>query len=234
ERTQVDVETLDAVWDREVPPDQPVHFLKVDVEGFEVHVLRGNDWSRHRPWIVVVEATLPNSQAESFSEWESCLTGARYEFAYADGLNRYYVAQECSELKAAFRYPPNVFDNFVVAPLASAVLDLERSGLALATANDRIAQLESSLAVSGDELSRSRAELAQTMQHRDELARGLTEARATLDQSNLRAANAEAGLIAALQTCAALRGDLGKMYGSRSWRFTAPLRSVGRILRRLV
>src|SRR5262249_31542777 len=80
EQIEVEVETLNAVWDRHVPPGQPVHFLKVDVEGFELQVLRGNDWTRHRPWIVVVEATLPNSQTESFSEWEPHLTSAQFEF----------------------------------------------------------------------------------------------------------------------------------------------------------
>src|SRR5215813_7467851 len=41
------------------------------------------------------------------------LLNAGYEYAYFDGLNRYYVAGEHENLKAAFKTPPNVFDDFV-------------------------------------------------------------------------------------------------------------------------
>jgi len=36
-----------------------------------------------------------------------------YEFVYFDGLNRFYVSNDHSELKAVFGPGPNVFDNFV-------------------------------------------------------------------------------------------------------------------------
>jgi FkbM family methyltransferase len=108
----VEVTTLAILWEQHVPEGHDVHFLKVDVEGFEEAVLRGNDWSRYRPWIVVVEATLPMSPQESHDAWEPILLNAGYHFTYADGLNRYYVANEHAELLPAFKYPPNVFDDF--------------------------------------------------------------------------------------------------------------------------
>ena len=108
----VQVVTLNTVWRLHVPANQEVHFLKVDVEGLEDAVLRGKDWSSGRPWIVVVEATHPMSQTPSHSSWEPILLDARYQFVYADGLNRYYVASEHAELANAFIYPPNVFDGF--------------------------------------------------------------------------------------------------------------------------
>lgn len=115
-RTQeVNMLTLAEVWRTHVPDAQQVHFLKVDVEGLERAVLAGNNWESHRPWIVLVEATLPNSQVENHWGWESILLDARYFFVYADGLNRFYVAEEHSELQPAFRYPPNVFDGFITA-----------------------------------------------------------------------------------------------------------------------
>src|SRR5262249_12433971 len=92
---------------------EPIHFLKVDVEGAEKAVFQGADFGKIRPWIIVVEATLPNSQEESYSDWESLLLNAGYEYAYFDGLNRFYVAGEHENLKAAFKTPPNVFDDFV-------------------------------------------------------------------------------------------------------------------------
>src|SRR5262249_49176734 len=41
----------------------PIHFLSVDVEGYERHVLQGADWTRWRPAVVLVEATRPNTTA---------------------------------------------------------------------------------------------------------------------------------------------------------------------------
>jgi len=115
ERQEVQVTTLANLWQKHVPAGQAVHFLKVDVEGFEEAALRGNDWSTQRPWVVVVEATLPMSQVESHASWEPILFAANYRFAYADGLNRFYVADEHQELLSAFKYPPNIFDEFLLS-----------------------------------------------------------------------------------------------------------------------
>ena len=109
---EVQVRTLSSVWHEHVPPGQDVHFLKIDVEGYEEAVLRGSDFGKHRPWVVIVEATKPLSQAQAHVTWESILLKADYQFAYADGLNRFYVAKEHFELLPAFNYPPNVFDGF--------------------------------------------------------------------------------------------------------------------------
>ncbi|MGB3135827.1 MAG: FkbM family methyltransferase [Nodosilinea sp.] len=134
-RTTVAVETLATVWRQHVPVGQDVHFLKVDVEGFEKAVLTSNDWTQYRSWIVVVEATLPLTQVESYEDWEHILLDANYIFVYADGLNRFYLAAEHRELQSAFRYPPNLFDNFI-----------SQNELALRRAQERIHILESELA----------------------------------------------------------------------------------------
>ena len=93
-----------------------IHFLKVDVEGFEAAVLQGMDFRRFRPWIVVVEATRPHSTEEVHEAWEPWLLQSDYALAYADGLNRFYLAAEHLELRPHFKYPPNFFDEFVKAP----------------------------------------------------------------------------------------------------------------------
>lgn len=110
----VRVLTLQKLWDKHVPAGQDVHFLKIDVEGEEAGVIRGGDWAKHRPWIVVVEATAPTSQKPSHEEWEPILLSHDYRFAYWDGLNRFYVADEHADLMEAFYAPPNVFDDFVL------------------------------------------------------------------------------------------------------------------------
>ena len=79
-----------------------VHFLKIDVEGAEASVLAGADFRRHRPWIVVVEATEPLTGIPSHAAWEPLLLGAGYRLAHDDGLNRYYVSDEHAELADRF------------------------------------------------------------------------------------------------------------------------------------
>ena len=89
---------------------QPVHWLKIDVEGLEEAALRGWDSQTLRPWIILIEATVPMSTEVRYQGSEDILLAAGYEFVYFDGLNRFYVAAEHPELKAAFATPPNVFD----------------------------------------------------------------------------------------------------------------------------
>jgi FkbM family methyltransferase len=93
--------------------EAPIHFLKIDVEGAEKQVLAGLDLTKIRPWIIVVESTLPNTQLEDYEEWEPIILGSGYDYVYFDGLNRFYVANEHVELKASFKAPPNFFDNFI-------------------------------------------------------------------------------------------------------------------------
>ncbi|MFC3652364.1 FkbM family methyltransferase [Dyella humi] len=92
-----------------------VHFMKVDCEGCEKAALSSASLTAVRPWIIVVEAMEPNSQVPTHERWEYLLTGRGYQLAYKDGLNRFYVADERSELIAAFDFPPNIFDQFVRA-----------------------------------------------------------------------------------------------------------------------
>jgi FkbM family methyltransferase len=115
---------------------ETVHFLKIDVEGSERAVLEGFSFETVRPWIVVLEATEPNSTREVSAEWEHLLVGRRYRFVYLDGLNRFYIAAEHADLARHFSCPPNPFDQFVGYHLWWA-----RGKLELAQAAERNAQV---------------------------------------------------------------------------------------------
>lgn len=97
------------------------HFLKIDVEGAELAVLKGTDLSTFRPWIVVVESTRPLSTTEAHAEWEPILLNAGYIFCYFDGLNRFYVAKEKEHLSVPLSIPPNIFDDFKTIELIKTV-----------------------------------------------------------------------------------------------------------------
>ena len=90
------VTTLAALCEQHAPPTYD--FLKVDVEGAEADVLRGADFSRARPRIIMVEAIKPFSLAPAWDEWEPMLAKAGYAYVWDDELNRYYVAEEARDL----------------------------------------------------------------------------------------------------------------------------------------
>lgn len=101
----VDVMTLDQMLDDVGFTGSDIHFLKIDVEGFEREVLDGLDLAVWRPWVIVVESTAPNSIEPVHGSWEPELLASGYEFAIFDGLNRFYVARERDHLLAALSYP---------------------------------------------------------------------------------------------------------------------------------
>ncbi len=98
--------TLAALCEAYAPP--VIDWLKVDVEGAEIDVLAGNDWTRFRPRVVLVEAIAPGTMEPSHEGWEPILTAAGYRMAFFDGLNRWYVADEASAL--AGRFPDAYLD----------------------------------------------------------------------------------------------------------------------------
>jgi len=90
---------------------QSIDFLKVDVEGAEAAVLAGMDWRTYRPRIVLVEATTPGSMAEAWREWEPLLLEKGYRFVLYDDLNRFYVAEEETELAQRLPRTPVSWDS---------------------------------------------------------------------------------------------------------------------------
>ena len=108
--TDVVVMTLADILDRHAPA--VIDFLKIDVEGAEAQVLAGADFLRHRPRILVVEATAPMQSLATHAAWEPPLLRQGYLFAWFDGLNRFYVRREDTDLLKHFRVQPNVFDGY--------------------------------------------------------------------------------------------------------------------------
>lgn len=230
----VEVSTLAAIWAEHLPHILDVHFLKVDVEGFERAVLSGNDWARFRPWIVVVEATLPNSQIENHEEWEEILLKADYLYVYADGLNRYYVAQEHPERIDAFKYPPNVFDEFVPVNLVDTLRKCEKAEAALQAAEQRIASDEQRLVEAHQRVAWIGQMLDGAKTRVEAAEKGLIEAqqreRATRDAAAKLEAQADGRASADLLQASAVAQQYEAILRSRSWRLTAPLRRLSQLV----
>jgi len=111
-KVSVETNTLSAVCEEFA--EETIHFMKIDVEGFEEQVLRSANFIKYRPMLIIVESNEPNTVVENYIYWEHILLNHDYQFCYADGLNRFYLSNEASYLSSNFKYPPNVFDNFML------------------------------------------------------------------------------------------------------------------------
>ena len=131
---------------------EQIDFLKIDVEGHEAAVLRGADFDRWRPRVVVVEATVPHTTTPSHAQWEPLLLDARYVSAGFDGINRYYAAEECSELVPLLAAPVTVLDHWETHRYLAALegesavrAELERAVVELDELRRRHAEVEGAL-----------------------------------------------------------------------------------------
>ncbi len=93
--------------------NQPIDFLKIDVEGWEEKVILGHDWQNFRPKIILLEATIPNSPIRKETNISDFLASHNYQHIFFDGLNDFYLAEEVSNLRNFFSTPVNVFDEFI-------------------------------------------------------------------------------------------------------------------------
>jgi FkbM family methyltransferase len=185
-----------------------IHWLKIDVEGMEDEVIASWPPSLARPWIVLIESTVPLSSTPSHQDWESNLLDLGYTFAYFDGLNRFYVSEEHPDLAAKFGPGPNLTDNFTLngtatAPFATKLQTEKRESAAKVHAlNAELRAARSDHDAVKKELATERKALAAKM--------------ATLERHHSR-----------------MGRRLSMLYRSTSWRLTRPIRLLGYGLKRL-
>ncbi|AYG62424.1 FkbM family methyltransferase [Rhizobium jaguaris] len=209
EAVEIDVTTIDAIW-RQHDLDT-VHFLKIDVEGAEREVVLGANLKVHRPWIVIVEATLPFSGERNSSHFQKLVIDSGYKLRWFDGLNEWYIAVEHDQaLKDSFLLPPNFFDNFVMSNY------LAQAGRADA----------------------AEAQLGRVSQMWEAAQRRLYDSEQLHEKLRAEMLAAEAQLEHVSQTCESLRAEmlaegaramvaeqrLAAILDSNSWKVTAPLR----------
>jgi FkbM family methyltransferase len=190
---------LDDILAEHLKPEDEIHFLVVDAEGAERAVLASLDLRRWRPWVMVVEATAPNTVQPTHGAWEGLVLEAGYVFCLFDGLSRFYVAEEhAREFGPALSSPSNPMDDFVTH--ATQQLIEERDTAQAAARSLR------------EERDRLRHELVRW--------RGAVLAR-WAQRAHAGGLDGPPG-----HELIRLRKELAAMQATVSWRVTAPLRAV--------
>ena len=209
--------------------NQDIHFLKIDVEGFELKVLKGLDLKKIRPWIILVESTLPSSQQQNHKEWESILINRQYHFVYFDGLNRFYIDNKCSNLDKYFDSPPNVFDGFVLSGMGSSSSHQQASQVKkittdLSAAKQKILSQDKAISLVNNELSAAKQKVAEKDGVITSITTDLSAAKQKIDVLNQHSHHW-------WLESERLNKELQALYDSTSWRITWPLRKLMHFLK---
>ena len=201
-----------------------IHFLKIDVEGFETQVIQGMDFQRWRPWILIIETTHPNNPDSQHQDWQPIVLDNQYHYVYSDGLNRYYVAQEHHALADALAMQPNVFDDFQF-------IGYHRAELALEHAQKQLTIIQSELERNHQqyelqlELQQQQYQVQLELQQQQyQLQLELQQQHQAELQAQLHALNNQ--LEISQQHVLSLDSQLTAVTTSLSWRITEPLRKL--------
>ena len=225
---EVQSQTLNSIF--RTHATQHIDFLKIDVEGHELAVLRGLDLTTHHPRVIVIETTLPSMHpggrvpmqerpetAPDFAAIDQLVSSAGYRKVYFDGLNTWWIDPTDPALADAFRTPPNCFDT--ISPLESYRI-IEQRGAKIEQLNAKIEQLNAKI-----------EQLSQTVVNTETL---LKEAQSQCQTLQHGLAETEKGYAHLMNEYQQLSAYQQALLNSRSWKITAPLRSMGSRSQRLL
>ena len=92
---QLTTATLAHLLEQHLPPGRLIDFMTVDVEGFDLRVLKSNDWARFRPAVVLVE---DDEAIQSNRFWDSSISRYMsqqgYNYCCNTLLTTFFVDQE--------------------------------------------------------------------------------------------------------------------------------------------
>lgn len=98
ERKEIIPHTLAEILTNNLPPHQTVDFLSVDVEGFDLDVLKSNDWIRFQPSYVLAEDTHAQTIHQAINcQVTSFMEGVGYEM-FAKTVNTLFFRRRTSDI----------------------------------------------------------------------------------------------------------------------------------------
>ncbi|MDO8967465.1 FkbM family methyltransferase [Algoriphagus sp.] len=84
---EVNLKPLSQILDEIILDDLPLLFFDIDVEGFDLDVLKSNNWTKYRPYIVMVESS-NNLKDDLNSDISSFLQSQGYQLVSKTLTNR--------------------------------------------------------------------------------------------------------------------------------------------------
>lgn len=121
----VPVRTLASIFKEFLSPDQVIIFLKLDVEGHELEVIKGAALERYRPIVILAETTQPCSfqPTADAGTIDDYISEYGYKKVFFDGINTWWLAEENFEQRSHFfSYPVGFFDGFSPSQIRQALL----------------------------------------------------------------------------------------------------------------
>ena len=222
----VTTRTMNSILDEAGWHGSDIHFMSVDTEGSERDVLESIDFGIWRPWVLVVEATAPNSTESTRMLWEDLVLGAGYHFCLFDGLSCFYVAGEhAASLSRALSYPSCILDNYTT-----------REYRELTERSRKLAERVQSIPDLVEQVTRWRGHALNRWANAVARETELEMVRAELSEMNSTIAEMNAAIhlerIERNLQIDDLHAQVDEMQESTSWRITRPLRFLSRMVTR--
>jgi FkbM family methyltransferase len=168
--SRVPVRTLDEILTSSNAPT--VHFLSIDVEGWEQEVLRGANLEKWRPWVVCVEAIEPGGDTYIGNGVKAFMESFEYVHCVFDGVNDWFVAVERPELISAIETGFSAIDSgkYGWRRAETVALETERAEILamIDSADTVIARERKYLEAKRDLVVRARAMPAKILLHAEE------------------------------------------------------------------
>lgn len=90
---ELKTEKLSAVLDKYLK-NKTIDFMSVDVEGFDLKVLKSNDWNKYRPKIIVIELHVIEKGSDREREISNFLKEKGYSFYCQSPTNAFFIEND--------------------------------------------------------------------------------------------------------------------------------------------
>ena len=103
-KRQLVTTTLAQLLEEHMPRGELIDFMSVDVEGFDLQVLRSNDWAKFRPAVILVEDYAANElSCSDDSNIATYLAENGYQFCCRTLLTKFFVEKD--QIESTIRGP---------------------------------------------------------------------------------------------------------------------------------
>jgi hypothetical protein len=86
---KVKIESLENICEK-YSKDKDIDFISIDVEGFEMEVLKSNNWNKFKPTLIILESNGSIKNPNVIYEHIDFLRPFGYKLEYFNGLNSFF------------------------------------------------------------------------------------------------------------------------------------------------